>query len=269
MNPTIAYITQVLASHYPQEEANEMAYWIVEETTGKQRTELLLNQHPIEILNLQSVLRRLLNDEPIQYIFSHCLWNGLDLRVNRSTLIPRPETAELVDYILINEKQPDVSVLDVGTGSGCIAISLKQHRPSWHIEACDISKDALTIAQYNAERNKADIHFFQHDILSPLNKRYDLVVSNPPYVTDSEKATMKPNVLNYEPSSALFVPDNDPLLFYRAIVQAHIAPRLYFEINERMANEMAELLKNEGYANLTIRQDSYGKQRMLRAVAAC
>ncbi len=208
--------------------------------------------------------------EPIQYIFGHTLWSGLDLRVTPATLIPRPETAELVEFISRNHppQLSPLNVLDIGTGSGCIAIALKRQHPDWNIYAVDISQDALSVARQNAISNGVTVHFSQCDILSERpfpDYRFDIVVSNPPYITEQEKQQMDANVLDYEPHTALFVPDTDPLLFYRRIASLRLAPCLYFEINEAYGEELTRMLQQLGYQNIILKNDCYGKPRILAA----
>ena len=226
MKQQIDYIISQLRGFYPDEELRELAYWIVEETTGLTRTEILIgckdttkNAH-LQVLEI--ILQKLRAHEPIQYIFGHTEWKGLDLRVTPATLIPRPETAELVDWVLqVADKDKPLRVLDIGTGSGCIAIALKKAAPLWHVTGVDISSEALTIARDNAERNNVEVNWLQADILSPISNSQlpitDIIISNPPYICDSEKAEMDARVLDYEPHAALFVPDHDPLLFYHRI----------------------------------------------------
>ena len=224
--------------------------------------------------------------EPIQYIFGHTLWCGLDLLVTPATLIPRPETAELVERINLKSEilnlKSQIHVLDVGTGSGCIAIALKKAHPSWSVTGIDISPEAIEVARENARRNNVEVHFEVADIFdfnekNPkfeeivppagkeiLNPKYDLVVSNPPYICESEKTSMRPNVLNFEPSAALFVPDSDPLLFYRRI--AELSPLfLFFEINEAYGPQLSAMLDSLGYTDIQIHKDIYGKDRIIEA----
>ena len=254
------HIVEALRTAYDESEARELARWITEE--------LPENADSIEV---SRAVDRLLQGEPVQYVFEHALWLGLDLRVTPATLIPRPETAELVslcEAALRRQRSPHV--LDIGTGSGCIAIALKKDRPEWRVSACDISQDALSVARENAERNEADVRFFRCDILSEQPKgTFDLIVSNPPYVCEKEKSSMESRVLDYEPASALFVPDQDPLLFYECITsvaQQILEPNgwLLFEINERFGEEVAAALREHGFRDVEILEDMFGKQRFVQ-----
>lgn len=284
----ISNIQSALQAVYPKDEAASLAWWIMEEETGLTRSQLLCGckdtTNFANMQKIQTIIDRLLHFEPIQYIFGHTLWNGLDLKVTAATLIPRPETAELVERInvqMVNDQM--VNVLDIGTGSGCIAISLKKAHPEWHVTGIDISPNAIEVAKENARRNKVDVNFQVADILSDqmtkyLNKWYkvndqmvNIVVSNPPYICESEKSSMRPNVLNFEPSTALFVPDNDPLLFYRRIAELFSLPLqekgrergLFFEINEAYGPQLSAMLGGLGYTNIQIHKDIYGKDRII------
>ena len=273
-----------LQTAYPEDEARSLAWWIMEELTGKSRTELQFGCKDTAFSSImqeksQEIISRLLHFEPIQYIFGHTLWCGLDLLVTPATLIPRPETAELVERInlkseIINLKS-QIHVLDVGTGSGCIAIALKKAHPSWSVTGIDISPEAIAIARENARRNNVEVNFQVVDIFdfNEKNPKSDIVVSNPPYICESEKSSMRPNVLNFEPSSALFVPDSDPLLFYRRIAELFSLPLkgkgrergLFFEINEAYGEELKQLLERLGYTDIQIHKDIYGKDRIIEA----
>ena len=271
-----------LQTAYPEDEARSLAWWIMEELTGKSRTELQFGCKDTAFSSImqeksQEIISRLLHFEPIQYIFGHTLWCGLDLLVTPATLIPRPETAELVERInKPTQTLPEgraLKVLDVGTGSGCIAIALKKAHPSWSVTGIDISPEAIAIARENARRNNVDVNFQVADIFdfneknpkfAILNPKYDVVVSNPPYICESEKTSMRPNVLNFEPSSALFVPDSDPLKFYRRI--AELSPLfLFFEINEAYGPQLSAMLDSLGYTDIQIHKDIYGKDRIIEA----
>ena len=219
---------------------------------------------------------RLICYEPIQYILGKTDFFGSTFILDRNVLIPRPETEELVSWIIddilrINNGSGIFKILDIGTGSGCIAISLAKHLTCVEVDAMDVSEKALRIAQLNAKRNNSQVEFQFNDILKcgTLSKKYDVIVSNPPYVTFSEKDKMKPNVLAFEPETALFVPKEDPLIFYRKIAQLgqsnlNRGGSIYFELNEYLSSELILLLKKEGFPNTILRKDIYGKNRMIK-----
>ena len=269
MKQQIDYIISQLRGFYPEEELRELAYWVIEETTGLTRTQILTECKGTQIIpNIEIILQKLRAHEPIQYIFGHTEWRGLDLLVTPATLIPRPETAELIDWILEScDRSKPLHVLDIGTGSGCIAIALKKSAPLWQVIGIDISQDALEIAHANAKRNSVEVEWTQADILSPItNYQFpilDIIVSNPPYICHREKANMDTRVLDYEPHSALFVPDEEPLLFYRRIAAMKSAKSLYFEINEAYGKEVCDMLKELGYTDIQLKHDIYGKPRMV------
>ncbi len=244
----------------------ETALYIAEEVLQYSRTELLLSKEidfPEEAV--EDILAAIEQHRPLQYIFGHTQWRGMDLRVSPATLIPRPETSELVDIMLEKmDKRKPLHILDCGTGSGCIAIALKQALPQAQITGLDISTDALSIAQQNAQAQHVEVTFQTFDLLNDTLPTCDIIVSNPPYVRELEKAEMERNVLDYEPHQALFVSDNDPLLFYRRIAEQHAAPILFFEINQYLGQEMCTLLKQLGYQS-TLRKDIYGNDRFIYA----
>jgi release factor glutamine methyltransferase len=263
-------VVQRLAPSFPPDEARALAVWLLEETTGLTRTQMLRPETDLQPpRGLERLVSRLCQGEPVQYVFGHTFWRGLDLQLTPATLIPRPETSELIDWVLADfpDTVAPLRVLDAGTGSGCIALALKQARPHWDITAVDISPAALRVARRNARRNGLSVRWVCADILDEASwkeARWDILVSNPPYVRESEKASMQASVLRYEPSQALFVPDSDPLLFYRALVSAVVAPMLYFEINEALHDDTAALMRRYG-CEVRTRLDIYGKPRMLRA----
>ena len=272
MKQVIADITTRLQVAYPSDEAEALAWWILEELTGISRAQLQFGyKGTTNFPNLQEIVDRLLLFEPIQYIFGHTLWRGLDLKVTPATLIPRPETAELVETISNFKFQISnipVRVLDIGTGSGCIAIALKKAHPEWQIIGIDISAEAIEIAKENALQNKAEIDFLQVDVFSDGIEgigTFDIVVSNPPYICEKEKENMRKNVLDFEPAQALFVPDNDPLLFYRRIAESRLGRYLFFEINEAYPQEVVSLLEELRYTDIHVRKDIYGKPRIIES----
>lgn len=274
MKQQVNYIISELRGFFPEEELRELAYWIIEETTGMTRTQILTDCKGTQnIPNIEIILQKLRAHVPIQYIFGHTEWMGLDLRVTPATLIPRPETAELVEWVLqMGDRDKQLKVLDIGTGSGCIALALKKAAPNWNVTGLDISEDALKVAKENAGRNNAEVHWLQADILSPHcpiassphHLHFDIIVSNPPYICNCEKKDMDARVLDYEPHSALFVPDTDPLLFYRQIASLATSPAmLFFEINEAYGNEVCEMMAKMGYTDIQLKNDMYGKPRMV------
>ncbi len=221
----------------------------------------------------QNAVNKLKNYIPIQYITGNTEFYNLTLKVNAATLIPRPETEELVAWIINdqNNKQ-NISILDVGTGSGCIAIALAKNLPEAKVFALDVSEKALRIARQNAVDNGVTIEFIEADIFDVDlgNLQFDVIVSNPPYVRELEKETMSPNVLNHEPHLALFVKDDDPLLFYRSIVEVanntlKSKGFLYFEINEFLGNLTRQLVQKLNYCNIELKKDLFMKDRMIKA----
>lgn len=264
MKETIEHIISELLPFYAEEEARELAYWIVEYSTGMTRTEMLFSKAPIMIPNLEIILDNLHKHIPIQYVFGHTDWMGLRLHVTSATLIPRPETAELVEWILSScDQQIPLRIADIGTGSGCIAIALKKKCPIWQVQGIDISSEALEVAKMNAQENNVDIEWKRLDILSETSEQVDIIVSNPPYICNREKVDMDARVLDYEPHTALFVPDNDPLLFYRRIASIKIARSIFFEINEAYSNEVCDMMQSLGYIDIQLKTDIYGKPRMV------
>ncbi|MBO5085172.1 MAG: peptide chain release factor N(5)-glutamine methyltransferase [Bacteroidaceae bacterium] len=222
---------------------------------------------------LQGIIDRLRQGEPLQYIEGKAPFCGMEFAVNSSVLIPRPETAELVDWIVCEHATQQPRILDLGTGSGCIAIALSKQLPQATIEACDISAEALTVAKENARMNEAPVSFFTHDMLdlgTPLPHSYDILVSNPPYIRQSEAADMSIQVTEWEPHTALFVPDDDALRFYRAIAELGQTEALrpgghiYVEINQALGKETVALFKSYEYKDVKLRKDIYGNNRMIK-----
>ena len=233
-----------------------------------------LSEAAIEKWN--AILAQLQQEKPIQYITGEAWFYGLKFEVNENTLIPRPETEELVEWVIESQKSKvqsqKLEILDIGTGTGCIPISLKANLPQANVSAIDVSKQALEVAKRNAISNKVEINFIQTNILEveDLNQYFDIIVSNPPYVRNLEKEEIKKNVLDYEPHLALFVEDTDALLFYRKIAQLalkKLTPNglLFFEINQYLGKETVELLQNLGFKNIELKKDIYGNDRMVKS----
>lgn len=267
-----------LSPLYSKNEIESISKLIFEKVLGLSRLQMHLNQHETistaNLAQITEIINHLIRFEPIQYILGETEFYGLPFKVNSSVLIPRPETEELVDLIIHDCKQSNPKILDIGTGSGCIPITLVKNLPGASAEGWDISDEALVVAKENATINHVEVDFFRADVLKhdyPLqNHKYDLIVSNPPYVTISEQLSMIKNVVDYEPHIALFVSDADPLVFYRAIANLALIKlkpggKLYFEINEKFGNETAELLALRGFINITLKKDINGKERMIRA----
>ena len=266
-------------SNYDLPEREGLLRIILEETLGVSAiTAMMHNDQEIpheKTLELKAVCEQLARNIPIQYIYQKASFFGLDFYVDERVLIPRQETEELVDWILTTyARQENLRILDIGTGSGAIAIALKKHLPKAKVVAMDISEGALEVARTNAKRNRAVIEFVQQDILQveDLGVCFDLIVSNPPYVREQEKREMHPNVLAHEPSLALFVPDDNPLLFYEKI--ADIATRnltsggkLFFEINQYLGREMLQMLKRKGFQYL-LKKDLNENDRMIMSQLA-
>lgn len=258
---------------YEEREANNIAALLIEEKYGKffLRENLVVTK--VMEQEVDSYILRLQNNEPVQYIIEKCFFYGETFLVTPAVLIPRPETEELLEIILLNNTSTKKSVLDIGTGSGCIPIILKKHKKEWGISSVDISEDALQVARQNALNNQTEINFIHQDILKFENRvwpKYDIIVSNPPYVSEADKILMHKNVLDHEPHLALFVPESDPLLFYRIIsifASEHLSENghLYFEIAENMSAEIQELLAQEGFRNIQIMKDMQGKARFIFA----
>lgn len=221
---------------------------------------------------LDAALTRLAQGEPLQYVIGSIPFCGLKFSVDSRVLIPRPETAELVEWVT-RDAAANGSLLDIGTGSGCIAVTLAHNLPNWKVQGWDISEGALEVACGNSRLNGTDVEFRKVDILNApeLGRCFDVIVSNPPYVLESEKAQMESTVLDHEPHTALFVPDAEPLMFYRAIAgfgKKALVPggALYFEINPLEASDLKMMLEQAGYHNVELRSDIYGKLRMIKAI---
>lgn len=276
MNITATSIRSRLQGDYTRQEAGSLSKLICCELLGQSSVDYYLGKDIIlsakEEKELESILTRLHNFEPIQYILGETNFLGRTFKVAPGVLIPRTETEELVE-MMVKELSPTSRVLDIGTGSGCIAISLSKELPGALVSAWDVSREALKIATANAEALQASVRFEQHDVLSYVpdsGRCYDVIVSNPPYVTEAEKQEMEPNVLNWEPSLALFVPDADPLRFYRRIATLALdmladGGRLYFEINRAFGEATVSMLRKTGYHTVRLQKDISHNDRFVIA----
>ena len=270
---------QELTPIYDAGEAESFFYLILEEKNQLKQIDLALHPDLIfsadEIMVWNSLLESLKKEIPIQYILGKTNFYGLDFYVNENVLIPRPETEELVEWILKSQKSKVKSqkpkILDIGTGSGCIAISLAKNLSDASVFAIDVSEKALATAKKNATINEVNVTFIEKNILETedLEQQFDIIVSNPPYVRNLEKEEIKKNVLEHEPHLALFVEDNDALIFYRkiaALAQKNLSPngQMYFEINQYLGVEMKDLLEKMNFKNIELRKDIYGNDRMIK-----
>lgn len=279
VNETTRWLRSHLIPIVGEGEATAVGRLIFYALKGWEATDLVIHAadevSPFIEKRIEEILSRLTGHEPIQYILGHARFFGMDLEVNRSTLIPRHETEELVDIIILDAgNRADLSVLDIGTGSGAIAIALSRNLRFPEITAIELSQEALATARRNAERLHAQIKFFHADIFDrnlPLTSdSFDIIVSNPPYVTRKEMKDMEPEVIDHEPHSAIFVPDEDPLLFYRRIAEFAIEVlneegKLYFEINPLYASETRKMMESFGYSDIEIIKDISNRNRFLKA----
>jgi len=270
------YFIDEITSPYGEDEARQLFFMVTEHLTGWNRGQQVININHLltaeQETAYQNILAELKQERPLQHILSESWFYGLKFKVTPAVLIPRPETEELVDWILhtaITVKIEIKKLLDIGTGSGCIAISLKKNMALIEVNALDISEEALAVARENAISNGTDINFIHSDILTYNSEvKYDLIVSNPPYITEEERGDMHRNVLDYEPHLALFVSNENPLLFYKhiadfAIRQLNPKGKLFFEINEYLGKETTEMLNLKGFKNIILRKDMQGKDRMI------
>ena len=278
------YYASELEKIYDSNEANALIMILLEHYFNIDRVKIAMEPElrlsESELLTLHFAVKELLKNKPIQYIIGETEFCGMRFMVEDGVLIPRPETEEMVRSIAgdyrkaINTRSSKLSIIDIGTGSGCIAISLAKLLKDSTVTAVDVSEKALEIAKKNAEANDVNVNFIKDDILNPKNQelidnQYDIIVSNPPYVCESEKNEMRANVLDYEPSTALFVPDNDPLIFYRKILefaQKTLKPagEIWFEINEKFGEEMKNLCFEMGFKNVEILKDFMERDRILK-----
>ena len=276
------YYASELEKIYGSDEANALIMILLEHYFGIDRVKIALDPElrlsESELLTLHFAVKELLKSKPIQYIIGETEFCGMRFEVNENVLIPRPETEEMATMITRDSRlsrESKISILDIGTGSGCIAISLAKLLKNSVVTAVDVSEKALEVAKKNAETNGVNVNFIKDDILNPqnpelLDNQFDIIVSNPPYVCESEKSEMRANVLDYEPSSALFVSDNDPLIFYRKILEfaqktlTHDG-EVWFEINEKLGTEMKNLCIEKGFEKVEIIKDFRERDRILRA----
>lgn len=275
-----SYFIQELESIFGEDEAESFFYLILEEKHQLKRIDLALqidltfSENEIKVWNV--ILEQLKQEIPVQYILGKTSFYGLDFEVNKNVLIPRPETEELVDWIIKSNTKDsfskNIKILDIGTGSGCIAISLAKNIANAQVFAIDVAENALATAEKNAQNNKVEVAFWNRNILETydLEEQFDIIVSNPPYVRNLEKEEIKKNVLDNEPHLALFVEDNDALIFYKKIAelaQKNLSEngQLYFEINQYLGKEMIDLLEKMNFKNIELRKDIYGNDRMIFA----
>ncbi len=278
---------QLLAALYEIYDAREAANitdWVIENVTGQSRiNRILFKDLQINLQHqerLQNISLELLANKPVQYILNEVWFAGIKLYVDERVLIPRPETEELVDWIandikkLAGEAQSGIALLDVGTGSGCIPIALKKQLPAIAVSALDVSTEALEVAKKNAGGQQTDISFFEGDFLDSITwhqlQNFDIIVSNPPYIKQQEAVDMAKNVLDYEPAIALFVTDEDALVFYKAIAlfaQQHLyeSGSVYVEINEALGEQVMKIFTTQDFAKIEMRKDLQGKDRMIKA----
>lgn len=279
MKRAVAFLRKELAGIFPRQEIESLIFLIFEKVKGYSRTQFLLSKEKElsdeELFEINNIVARLKKHEPIQYILGTTEFYGLPFYAVPGVLIPRPETEELVQWIIQENQLGSPSILDICTGSGCIAVALKKNIPRATVNACDISPVCIDTAIRNAQLNATDIAVAEYDILKQIPKvafpTFDIIVSNPPYVRESEKEMMEKNVLEYEPALALFVSDKEPLLFYERIADfslKHLHPKgqLYFEINEAFGKQCLEMLHGKGFLQIMIKKDLNGKDRMIRAV---
>jgi release factor glutamine methyltransferase len=276
MKVGIAYIRKELEGIYSKGEIESIIFLILEKLKGYSRTQVLLASNEllsdVERSEIEGIVHQLKNHEPIQYILGTTEFYGLLFLCSPGVLIPRPETEELVHWIIQQNSYTSPNILDIGTGTGCIAISLRKNIPQSTVWSCDISPVCIKTAQQNARLNNVKVTVFAYDILNETPQtefpELDIVVSNPPYIRELEKGLMERNVLDYEPELALFVVDSNPLIFYEKIAdfsRGHLKDngQLYFEINEAFGNECCEMLRNKGFSEIVLKKDIHGKDRMI------
>ena len=272
-------IANQLKTIYEDSEAENISDWVIEYITGITKTDRIINKEiplsPGQELQINQYLHRLLLHEPVQYVLNEAWFYGLKFYVNKNVLIPRPETEELVEWIISDCKFPidKLSILDIGSGSGCIPIALKKKLAKADVWSCDISQEALKVANQNATTLGVNVKFEELDFLNEEHREnlpaFDIIVSNPPYIPEKDKENMRSNVIDHEPATALFVPDNDALIFYKAIAdfgKKHLIKNgiMYMEINESFGNKTSVLFQSKGYRTV-LKKDMQGKERMIKA----
>ena len=268
----LSYFREELSAVADEREITSWYYISMQYLLVYNRSDCIINSNQVlnksQLSKIKQIVAELKTHKPIQYIFGKTEFYGLKIKVNEHTLIPRPETEQLVDWIL---KENFVTALDIGTGSGCIPIALAKHTDA-KVLAIDVSEDALLIAEENAKNNEVEIDFIHQDILQTNSlQKVDLIVSNPPYVLESEKGKMQENVLDYEPELALFVEDKNPLIFYKKIASLAFNflnenGKLFFEINAKFGKETIEMLADIGFVNIELKKDLNDKDRMIKAI---
>jgi release factor glutamine methyltransferase len=273
----VRFFREQLQGIYDAEEIESFIGLCFDDYMGLKRVDIVMNgertMSESDLLKFNFAIKDLKKEKPIQQILGKADFYGLKFYVNEHVLIPRPETEELVDLIIKENKDLNPAILDIGTGSGCIPISLKKNIPNAVVSSMDVSDKALEVAKKNAEMNKVEINFIQDDILNPsiniIPNSFDIIVSNPPYIRISEKEEMRKNVLEHEPHIALFVYDDDTLLFYKKIADFALNVlkpdgKIYFEINENFGVESKQMLENKGFKNVMLIKDLSNKNRILR-----
>lgn len=279
MKAGIAYIRKELTGIYSTEETESLIFLIFGKVKGYSRTKFLLaydeNLSIEELDEINQIVSRLKKSEPIQYILGETEFYGLPFYAVPGVLIPRPETEELVQWIIQENQHREPTILDIGTGSGCIAVSLRKNIPQSTVLACDISPICIETTRQNAELNRTEISVLKYDIINNSPEmdfpKLDIIVSNPPYVRETEKRLMDKNVLDYEPELALFVSDKEPLVFYTRIadfaqINLKDGGQIYFEINEAFGKECSEMLQEKGFSEIKLKKDIHNKNRMIRSV---
>ncbi|MBP8114765.1 MAG: peptide chain release factor N(5)-glutamine methyltransferase [Chitinophagaceae bacterium] len=279
MQEATYYLLNKLTTIYDKSEASQITDWVMEKLTGSKKAKRMIYKNEAITAEEESLFKkfteRLLQHEPVQYVLNEAWFGNMKFYVDKNVLIPRPETEELVECIISNCKFPidGLKILDIGSGSGCIPISLKKRLTKAKVWSCDISNEALTVARKNAEDLEQEVNFIQLDFLDQHSWKqlpmFNIIVSNPPYIPEKDKKTMQPNVLQYEPGTALFVPDNDALVFYKAMAsfgKTHLEKdgSIFMEIHENLGKEVTQLFKSTGFST-ELKKDMQEKDRMIKA----